>query len=81
MKYMLFLLLFVGCSSPDKMEQREQYRKMHVETLSDTVEYYRDTRTNLCFAGIAIGYQWGSLTNVPCTTEVDKIAHLFTSER
>lgn len=36
------------------------------------IVYYKDTRTNLCFVGSAVGHSSGLLTNVPCTPEVEK---------
>lgn len=34
------------------------------------VIYFKDVRTNLCFASMALGYDSAVLSNVPCTPEV-----------
>lgn len=48
---------------------------MACETHQDRVNFFvyiKDTRTNLCFA--AHGYGQGyTMTNVPCSTEVEKL--------
>jgi len=63
-------LCLFGCEKPN-------WTKLHLDNLNYSFEYYKDMRTNLCFAGM---YN-SSITNVPCTPEVEKIAHPFRSER
>jgi hypothetical protein len=58
MKKFLFLcpLVLLAC---------DPFTKSTVDTLS----YYKDERTNLCFAMFGVGSD-SLLTNVPCTPEV-----------
>lgn len=44
------------------------------------IDYFKDPRTNLCFAGEVNG-SWNSttITNVPCTSEVEKLVKPFPS--
>ena len=42
-----------------------------------SIHYHKDVATNLCFASLWIGFQAGTITNVPCTPEVEKLAILF----
>jgi hypothetical protein len=37
------------------------------------VHYYKDTRTDLCFAGYNLGSNDALLTQVPCSPEVEKL--------
>lgn len=37
------------------------------------VHYYKDTRTNLCFAGRGLNGYSALLTQVPCSPEVEKL--------
>lgn len=73
MKY-LFILLLVGCvqhSSAEELReaQTESYNR------ATRLSYFKDPRTNLCFAyGWGGSYQGGPiLTNVPCTNEVNSL--------
>ncbi len=84
MKYISILLLLslFGCT-PETQEEKIQ-RKLAVGTVKvNSVAYYKDSRTNLCFA-----FAWGGgtfisggngstggpvFTNVPCTPEVEKM--------
>jgi hypothetical protein len=36
----------------------------------NTISYFKDDRTQLCFAASGLGTSLGVLTNVPCTPEV-----------
>lgn len=59
-KIVLLSLLLVGCSlTPGELYDR-----------AASVQYMRDSRTNLCFA---VNPNNGSMTNVPCTPEVEKL--------
>lgn len=67
-KQILALVVFVvavvgfGCASP-------------VEQMQDSMIYFKETSTNLCFGGVTVwmgGERQYSITNVPCTPEVLK---------
>ena len=79
MKKLLLIgcFVFLGCETPEESSRRQV--NSNLDTLSGQLEYYKDTRVNLCYSGMYIGYQYGTLTNVPCTPEVEKIAHQFQS--
>lgn len=72
MKKILFCLLLLGCN--------EQTRKEIAPTDAEKarqVSYYKDPRTNLCFATSYVSeYPFGTATifaNVPCSPEVEKL--------
>lgn len=39
----------------------------------NTISYFRDERTGLCFAARALGFNQGVMSNVPCTAEVERL--------
>lgn len=72
MKKILLCLLLIGCN--------EDFRKENFPTVKEEanqIRYYKDSRTNLCFAMSQVGeYPVGTATifaNVPCTPEVEKL--------
>lgn len=86
----IFAFLLVACEdSPEekKAKAKTEQEKItmqidsHTKSLSEDLEYYKDTRTGLCFSGMYIGYYATAITNVPCTPEVEKVAHSFKSVR
>lgn len=86
--FIISLLLLCSCDNPGVPHSESEKKKMlnevinyHLTILSEGLEYYKDTRTNLCYSGMGIGYFAATLTNVPCSEEVEKIAHLFRSQR
>lgn len=38
----------------------------------NTIQYMKDDRTHLCYATYWLGQTYGSLTNVPCSPEVEQ---------
>lgn len=60
MKYLFLLSFLVLCSCTQP------------ETVAVNLEYTKDPRTNLCFASWYLGTHGGVLTNVPCTSEVER---------
>lgn len=71
MKILLpFLLLCCSCTEQQLSIDQRQY-------LGDRIAYYKDPRTELCFAGMAIGGPSALLTNVPCTPRVEELAKPF----
>lgn len=83
MKYLLLVLLLVSCTT----ETSESKRNVYLNSMNDSnstmflpeIRYYKDTATNLCFAGQWLGWNSAVLTNVPCTPEVDKLVTNFHS--
>ena len=63
----------------ESMEMRN--RESEIFTLSTEVRYYKDTRSNLCFAGMDISTTAQTVTNVPCTPEVEKVVWHFSSPK
>lgn len=69
-KYILLLLL-IGCNE----QTRKDFFPTNEEKLN-TIRYYKDDRTNLCFI---VNNVYSSpmnsevFTSVPCTTEVEKL--------
>lgn len=57
----MLALSLIGCSRQTRHD------------MIQTVEYHRDNRTGLCFATYGLGMQNGVMTNVPCTSEVEKL--------
>lgn len=78
-KLLIAALLLVGCESSQELEQHRINND--VKIMSDYLIYYKDTRTNLCFAGYGLGWNNGALTNVPCNEQVEKVAHHFVSSK
>lgn len=70
------IMHFAGC---DQKQVQQDERNDEITALSKSLIYFKDANTHLCFAGMYVGYQAGTLTNVPCTPEVEKVAHLFIS--
>ncbi len=72
MKYILVSIFLLSCSP-------EQQAAQQVDWMQD-MQYFKDTRTNLCFASSRIKSH-GSLlfTSVPCTPELEQEAYRFKS--
>ena len=71
-KLLILCLLLLGCN--------EETRKQLTPTVADEanqIRYYKDPRTNLCFATSYVSeYPIGQATifaNVPCSPEVEKL--------
>lgn len=84
MKLLSLLFLFViACDCPDQkemMERRKQERIVQLKhDLGDRIEYYKDDRTDLCFAGMSLGFNAAVLTNVPCSLAVMESIQHFNS--
>lgn len=58
------LLALTACAPPPPTGKVKQQHWVH---------YYKDTRTDLCFAGYNLGGHDGYLTQVPCSPEVEKL--------
>lgn len=71
------ICLILGCQS--STEYRRDKAAEDIRTLSSSLIYYKDLRTNLCFAGFGMGWNYSTLTNVPCTPEVEKNIKTFSS--
>jgi len=49
---------------------------MNQEAITNNInnlDYFKDKRTNLCFAGLDLLSNAQSITNVPCTPEVENL--------
>lgn len=75
MKHIIILcLLFVcSCQTPEEEARSEKY-------YLDNIKYYRDTRTDICYAGKHLGSTAPVLTAVPCTDKVKAVALEFTAQ-
>ena len=65
-------ILFMCClmfACSNNVEDEKRYMQ--------AIHYYKDVATNLCFASLWIGFPAGTITNVPCTPEVEKLAISF----
>ncbi len=71
---LLSIVLFLtGCDSKTQKEANGEKGGM-----SDSMIYFKDKKTNLCFASIysfshGLANKVDSFTNVPCTPEVEKL--------
>jgi len=57
-KILLIALFLLGCETP-----QEQV---------NSLVYIKDARTHLCYATFEMGQNFGLLTNVPCSSEVEQ---------
>ena len=68
MKKHLLLLCLIGCIPTNIIETKQEVQ---------SVEYYQDARTNLCFVRNIVtnsqGFSDNVFTYVPCTPEVEKV--------
>ena len=67
-----------GCNEVDMKKSRNDFE---LREMSTEMHYFKDTNTGLCFAAMNLSMQSATMTNVPCTPEVEKIARSFTSEK
>jgi hypothetical protein len=94
LKVVIISLLLFGCEQTeeekakeqaDKAKERAEERAKQVASDTDWLQknvfYYKDKRTNLCFASWDPGRNWGLFTNVPCSPEVESVVHTFTSDK
>jgi hypothetical protein len=63
----LVLLFGVNCDAVDRASQDE------TKATINNINYYKDIRTNICFAALHLGWDNGAVTAVPCTPEVEKL--------
>ena len=69
MKYIILLsILLIGCETLTQQGIENERALIKTE-----LSYYKDTRTGLCFAGLGVGGPAQTITNVPCTPEVEKL--------
>lgn len=71
MRYIILLVLFVGCDTPrgTKSNSSLSYEERYINGMC----YYKDKQTGLCYAVGDLGSQSATLSNVPCTPEVEAL--------
>lgn len=69
-------VLTVGLASCDDPSDPTTHHT-EIKREANYVHYYKDGRTNLCFAGQPNNYYASTITYVPCTPEVEKLAEPF----
>ena len=68
MKYIIILsILLIGCEAI-----KQQSINNEKSFINEDLDYYKDSKTGLCFAGLSVGSPAQTITNVPCTLEVEK---------
>lgn len=72
MKKILFICMFLISCYPKEIQQ-----KIYIE---NEIVYYKDMRTNTCYAGIGINTQYQSLTSVDCQSGIEQSAIKFYSK-
>lgn len=75
-------LLGEACAKDTAQEKAylQEAEKMDVEHAAHPLlHYYKDTRTDLCFAGYITSYGEFRGTSVPCTPAVEAVAKVFVS--
>lgn len=68
MKYIILSVLFMACDYKAIEAHNTRFNNSEVNSMS----YHKDPRTNLCFAAYHLGGNSAAITNVPCTSEVEK---------
>ena len=79
MKKILFLMLLTMFGCVSKVEKQQSQSRYNSDVLELQIKYYKDTTTNLCYAGMYVGSNANSITSVPCTTKVEEVAIPFQS--
>lgn len=79
MKYILLLLALVGCDAAHEQATRKSWLAIEAQALTDNLFYFKDDATNICYAGLSVGFASGTLATVPCYPEVEARATHFTS--
>lgn len=78
-------VVYIVCKdppTPTKLEKEDSHQRYAKDSANHLkyVMYFKDTKTGLCFAGSHLEHYSAVLTNVPCTPEVEKVAHPFVSD-
>lgn len=68
------VLLCSGCYT------RQSLQAADAEMLSDTLYYYQDTRTGVCYSGAYLRIDGAIWSSVPCTNEIVKTSTKFKSK-
>lgn len=76
-RILMAFLLIVGCQR-HATETRDVDRTDVIE-LNNCLTYYKDTTTGVCYSGAYGGFNGSIFTYVPCTPEVENVAHKFKS--
>jgi len=71
----VFGLLLSSCRSS------QEYSEHYGQIMSEYLQYYKDDRTNTCYASAVFGTRNGVLTYVPCNKEIEESAMHFSSKK
>lgn len=73
-KLIIALMLMSGCKSCTEYERVEkiQNNKIDVQARLKRVVYFKDCNTGLCYASWWFNTYAETITNVPCTEDVEK---------
>lgn len=72
-KILFTICLIMGCASNEELVSTDK------DALGSYLNYYKDTKTNVCYSAMFLRANTGVLTSVPCTPEVEEVAHKFRS--
>ncbi len=59
-------LFTIGCPNEQAQHDRQ------VQT-ANKISYWKDSRTNICFASLNLGWDSATMASVPCTPEVERL--------
>jgi hypothetical protein len=75
------LLLLVACdNTPPDPAKKTEYKKPYAERQSYFVHYYKDQRTDVCFAGnnpTHLDHDHSHLSVVPCTPHIEELVETW----
>lgn len=69
MRYLLFIAL-LSCSSHEKEDLRQYYTNSYGIAMSEIL-YYKDIRTDTCFAALGLSSTTQTITKVDCNQQVE----------
>lgn len=69
---LLFIITLFGCNQL-KEEYTSDGKEFFVRECIGRMHYYKDSRTNTCFAAWEINDRFGPFTYVPCSPEIEKL--------
>ena len=73
------VIMLVGC---DPVQEKQSRQHRHAITLAEDLEYYKDDKTGICFAGLYVGANYGTLTQVPCRdVKEENLIHFISRDK